>query len=101
MNAAGGDDEYMKNLAECIKEKERCKLVGSGARGIVMYVGRVPGLGYGYFVGILLDGPFGDNNGIYKGIKYFDAEDKHAIFVRPDSIEIGDFPVLEPEDEIW
>lgn len=30
-------------------------------------------MGYGYFVGVLLDGPFGDNSGIYKGIKYFDA----------------------------
>ncbi len=57
-------------------------------------------MGPGYFVGILLDGPFGELSGIYKGIKYFDAPDKYARFVRPDTIEVGDFPVLMPEDEI-
>jgi dynactin complex subunit len=61
----------MKGVAECIKDKERCKLMTNGCRGTVMYVGKVPGMGFGYYVGIILDGPYGDNNGIYKSTKYF------------------------------
>lgn len=76
----------MKNLADCVKEGSRCKIVATGARGTVMYVGKVPGMGAGYFVGVKLDGPFGEGNAIYKGIKYFEAEDKQAVFVRPDGI---------------
>lgn len=85
-NVAGDSEDYMKNLAECVKEGSRCKLVANGSRGTVMYVGKVPGMGYGYYVGIKLDGPFGDSNAIYKGIKYFEAEEKQAVFVRPDAI---------------
>lgn len=28
-------------------------------------------LGYGYFVGVKLDEPYGDSNGVIKGVKYF------------------------------
>lgn len=58
-------------------------------------------LGVGFFVGVLLDEPYGDSNGIIKGVKYFEAPDKYAKFVRPNLIEIGDFPVLDLDDEIW
>jgi tubulin-folding cofactor B len=37
-NAAGENDDYMKGIAECIKEKERCKLMTNGCRGTVRYV---------------------------------------------------------------
>lgn len=57
-------------------------------------------LGVGFFVGVLLDEPYGDSNGIIKGVKYFEAPDKYAKFVRPNLIEIGDFPVLDLDDEI-
>lgn len=33
---------------------------------------------------------------------YFTAmSDKYATFVRPDQIEVGDFPVLDIDDEFW
>lgn len=99
-SAGGVDDDYMKGIADCMSVDDRCKL-SNGCRGTIKYIGKVPGLSYGYYIGVLLDEPSGDNNGIYKGIKYMEAKDKHAIFVRPDTIEIGDFPILEPEDEIW
>ena len=35
------------------------------ARGEVKYVGKVPEKGVGYWVGVALDEPFGDNNGSY------------------------------------
>lgn len=55
-------------------------------------------LGNGYFVGVKLDEPFGNSNGTIKGVKYFDAYDKYAIFVRPNALQIGDFPVLDFDD---
>jgi tubulin-folding cofactor B len=55
-------------------------------------------LGHGFFVGVKLDEPYGDSNGIIKGVKYFEASDKYATFVRPNALEIGDFPVLDIDD---
>lgn len=55
-------------------------------------------LGLGYFVGVRLDEPFGTGTGVIKGVKYFDAQDKYGIFVRPNTIEVGDFPVLDIDD---
>lgn len=43
-------------------------------------------LGNGYFVGILLDEPYGDSNGSVKGVKYFEADNKYGIFIRPNKI---------------
>ena len=57
-------------------------------------------LGPGYFVGVKLDEPLGNSNGTVKGVKYFQAEDKYGSFVRPNVIEIGDFPVLDLDDEL-
>jgi tubulin-specific chaperone B len=77
----------------------RCKLA-SGARGEVRFVGKITDLGNGYYVGVRLDEPFGTSNGTVKGVKYFEAGDKYASFVRPNSLEIGDFPVLDIDDEL-
>ncbi len=58
-------------------------------------------LGQGFFVGVKLDEPFGNSNGVVNGVKYFEASDKFAVFVRPNALEIGDFPELDIDDEIW
>lgn len=55
-------------------------------------------LGQGYFVGVKLDEPFGNSNGIVKGVKYFQTPNNYAIFVRPNTMEIGDFPELDIDD---
>lgn len=55
-------------------------------------------LGHGYFVGVRLDEPYGDSNGVIKGVKYLEASNKYAIFVRPNALEIGDFPILDIDD---
>lgn len=87
----------MGELAGGIPIGSRCKL-SSGARGEVRYVGKIMDLGHGYFVGVKLDEPYGDSNGIIKGVKYFEAADKYATFVRPNTLEIGDFPILDIDD---
>ena len=75
----------------------RCKL-NNGARGEVAFVGKCVDLGAGYFIGVRLDEPYGNSNGKVKGVKYFEAHEKYGIFVRPNTIEIGDFPVLDLDD---
>ena len=77
----------------------RCKLSGN-RRGEVAFVGPVPSLGKGQFIGVLLDEPLGDSDGTHGGTKYFDAQAKYGTFVRPLSIEVGDFPELDLESSI-
>lgn len=72
----------MGELASTIVVGSRCKLT-TGARGEVCYVGKIMDLGHGFFVGVRLDEPYGDSNGIIKGVKYLEASDKYARFVRP------------------
>jgi tubulin-folding cofactor B len=79
------DPEYMKEIAEGIKIGNRVKLE-NGARGEVKYVGKIMDKGIGYFVGVQLDEPYGNSSGTIKGVKYFDAPDKYAMFLRPDKI---------------
>lgn len=76
----------------------RCKVIETGFIGEIKYIGKVPNKGQGYFIGIKLDLPFGNNDGKHISIQYFTCLDKYGIFVRPDKIEVGDFP--EEEDEI-
>ncbi|XP_069718767.1 centrosome-associated protein 350 isoform X3 [Phaenicophaeus curvirostris] len=40
----------------------------------------------GFWAGVELDKPEGNNNGTYGGIKYFDCKEKHGIFAPPQKI---------------
>lgn len=79
--------------AERIEVGMRCRLSGN-RRGEVAFVGPVPSLGKGHFVGVRLDEPLGDSDGVHGGTRYFDAQMKYAAFVKPLSVEVGDFPEL-------
>lgn len=79
------DPDYLYELASTITVGSRCK-IESGARGSVAYVGKVVDLGSGYYVGVLLDEPYGNSDGKVKGVKYFDAQNKYATFVRPNAL---------------
>jgi len=92
---------------------KRCRVGGDDARrGEVMYVGPVPEIPgvLGSWVGIRLDEPVGKNDGSVAGTRYWgsasDGSDggaegeaaggpKHGVFVRPERVEIGDFPVVD------
>ncbi len=59
------------------------------------YVGKVPELAPGYWVGVVLDEPTGDSNGTVKGKSYFETpggSTKYGLFVRPLELQVGDFP---------
>jgi len=51
-------------------------------------------------VGIWLDEPYGKMNGTVKGSHYFDCPDNYGMIMRPDKIDIGNFPELDLDDEI-
>ena len=70
----------------------RCETNVGGMRGEVAYKGIVGGLERGYWIGVKLDEPTGENNGTVGGKKYFDCGQKFGIFVRPLDLKVGDYP---------
>ncbi|XP_047329127.1 tubulin-folding cofactor B [Impatiens glandulifera] len=95
-------DDYMEDFCANIKIGDRCKVEPGEKRGVVKYVGRAENLPHGFWVGVQYDEPLGKNDGMVKGIRYFDCPPLHGAMVRPDKVEVGDFPEADPfeEDEI-
>ncbi|ENN71732.1 hypothetical protein HUJ04_006219 [Dendroctonus ponderosae] len=96
--------DYMKNkeqqeaqekaLADSIKVGSRCKVTVRNAPtklGTVMYSGNVDDL-QGTWIGIKYDEPVGKHNGTVKGKSYFQCPDKYGGLVKPQCVEVGDFP---------
>lgn len=109
------DPEYIKMIKEnkgptfeeeasSLEIGKRCLLGDGQRRGEIMYVGLCAQMGYGFWVGVKLDEPLGDSNGVIKGKKYFECEANFGLFVRPDYVKMGDYPPVdifnELEDEI-
>ncbi|KAJ5038872.1 uncharacterized protein L3040_006551 [Drepanopeziza brunnea f. sp. 'multigermtubi'] len=99
-------DAEIKNRG--IEVGKRCRVgEDDSKRGEVMYVGdveEIPG-GPGKWIGVRLDEPVGKNDGSLKGKRYWgkDGDPKFGVFVRPERVEVGAFPMiddLEDMDEI-
>lgn len=86
-----------------IEVGKRCQLLpaSDSRRGTVAFVGpveQIPG-SIGPWVGVRLDEPTGKNDGGISGHRYFESPEKHGIFVRPERVEVGNFPELHEFDE--
>jgi len=78
----------------------RCQVESSEAglnkRGTVRFFGKTKfAKGEGVWVGIEYDEPMGKNDGSIQGERYFTCRPNYGVFVRPDKVQIGDFPVEE------
>ncbi|RYP68724.1 hypothetical protein DL769_005445 [Monosporascus sp. CRB-8-3] len=88
-----------------IEVGKRCRVGGDDSRrGEIKYVGEVkeiPGT-IGAWVGVHLDEPVGKNDGSIGGTRYWGAESalKHGVFVRPERVEVGDYPVLDDLEDM-
>ncbi len=78
----------------------RCQVEPGARRGVISYIGTVPELGPGYWIGISFDEPVGKTDGTAKdGRRYFETMSKHGGFVRGKNVEVGDFPERDIFDE--
>lgn len=92
-------------LRRGIEVGKRCRVGGEDTRrGIVQYVGEVaeiPG-GSGAWIGVQLDEPVGKNDGSIAATRYWGAasELKHGVFVRPERVEVGDYPPMDDLEDM-
>ncbi|KAK4362668.1 hypothetical protein RND71_017909 [Anisodus tanguticus] len=93
-------DNYMEDLCANIKIGDRCEVEPGERRGTIKFVGQAETLAPGFWVGVQFDEPAGKHDGMVKGKRYFDCPPLHGAMVRPDKVEIGDYPEKDPfEDE--
>jgi tubulin-folding cofactor B len=86
------DDEHMADLASGMKVGDRCEVTVGGKRGEVKFVGKIPSISPGWWVGVQYDEPVGKNDGSVKGHKFFECPPKYGGFLRPDKLQVGDYP---------
>ena len=97
------DDEHLADVAAGMKVGDRCEVIVGGKRGAVQFVGKIPQIAPGWWVGVQYDEPVGKNDGSVKGTRFFQCPPKYGGFLRPDKLKVGDYPeiddLFDDEDE--
>ena len=75
-----------------MKVGDRCEVTLGGKRGEVKFVGKIPAIAPGWWVGVQYDEPVGKNDGTVKGNRFFECPPKYGGFLRPDKLQVGDYP---------
>lgn len=88
-----------------IQVGKRCRIGDDDTRrGQIKYVGEVKEIpnGLGAWVGVQLDEPAGKNDGSIQGVRYWGEamQLKHGVFVRPERVQVGDFPAMDDLEEM-
>ncbi|ANB13152.1 Alf1p [Sugiyamaella lignohabitans] len=111
-NAKTVIEEQERQSEKLIQEKGiavglRCQVSSEGAhrRGQVKFVGEVPEIANKttkVWIGVEFDEPLGKNDGSIAGVRYFEAKPLHGSFIKPELVEVGDFPEesLFDDDEL-
>merc|ERR1719263_1208156 len=89
------DDEHLAEEAGKMKVGDRCEVTVGGKRGVVQYVGKIPQIAPGWWIGVQYDEPVGKNDGTVKGKRFFESPPKYGGFLRPDKLQVGDYPELD------
>jgi tubulin-folding cofactor B len=81
----------------------RCETFPGGKRGEIAFIGETK-FAPGYWIGVVLDEPCGNNDGSVSGVRYFECEDKFGKFLKAINVKQGDYPDttmqdLEAEDD--
>ena len=80
------NDEHMADLARKVRVGDRV-VVDPGSRlAEVRYVGKIPEIAAGFWVGVQYDQAVGKNDGSVKGRRCFECQAEYGGFLRPDHI---------------
>jgi tubulin-specific chaperone B len=108
------DSRALEHLSEESRELIRSRNISIGARckidsqnierlATVRYIGLVPEIKVMIpnqtWVGLEYDEPVGKNDGSIDGKRYFEVSPNHGSFVKPELVEVGDFPEESYEDD--
>ena len=91
MGKTADDDEYMAAEAAAMKVGDRCvvSLAIGATKGKVQYVGKIPTIGKGWWIGVQYDEAVGKNDGSVKGERFFTCPPNYGGFLRPDKVRLS------------
>jgi len=96
-------EQDASEVANAIPLGSRCEVdtgdVGLKKRGAVRFVGPTKFAPKGIWVGVEYDEPLGRNDGSVQGERYFTCRPSYGAFVRPDKVNVGDYPAVDPFEE--
>jgi tubulin-folding cofactor B len=87
------DSEYGQSSVAHATVGDRCQVKPGDRRGRVAYIGTIPEIASGYWIGVVLDEPLGQNDGTFGGKQYFSTlGPKYGCVARGKNVQVGDFP---------